>query len=112
VKWTAVRLDYEDASPTRGAEPQRIIREQSVPRKPSALKISLPLGSDDGQYQIEIRSPVGDSVLNAWSGVARIQDGHTILDVNADLSGIAPGHYVFAFRHANASWRSVPLRVE
>jgi len=38
----------------RGAEPQRIVREQSAPRNRDALKIILPLGSDDGQYQIEI----------------------------------------------------------
>lgn len=113
VKWTAVGLDYEDASPSRGAEPQRIATEQSAPRKLAALKISLPLGSNDGQYQIEIRSGLAeDSALKGWSGVARIEDGHTILDVNADLSDFAPGHYVLAFRRAEASWRSVPLRIE
>jgi hypothetical protein len=113
VKWTAVRLDYEDASPTRGAEPQRIVKEQSAPRKLAALKIFLPLGSDDGEYQIEVRRGSAEaSALKAWTGVARIEDGHTILDVNTDLSGFAPGHYVLAIRHADASWRSVPLLIE
>jgi hypothetical protein len=111
--WAAVTLDYRDASPLRGAEPQRIVREQSAPRKRDALKIVLPFGSDDGQYEIEIvGGPTEPSGAKAWNGAARIQDGLTILEVKADLSGFSPGHYMLAYRHGDASWRTVPLIVE
>ena len=73
----------------------------------------LPLGSDDGQYEIEIVG--GSTAGNAatpWNGTARIQEGITILEVRADLTGFAPGHYMIAYRHGDASWRTVPLMIQ
>jgi len=77
------------------------------------LKIELPFASDDGQYQVQIRTGQSDeTVLKSWDGVATIKHGYTLLEVNADLSGLAPGQYILAYRHADASWRLVSLHIE
>ena len=111
--WRAVDLDYRDASGTRGGEPAKPVKEQEAPRVVDALRIKFPFASEDGQYQVQIRTGQSDeTVLKSWDGMATIKQGYTLLEVNADLSGIAPGHYVLAYRHADASWRLVPLRVE
>ena len=111
--WTTIALNYEDASAPRGFERRQAVIEQHAPRKPDALRIYLPLGSDDGRYQIQVRKGSKDgSSLQTWSGAASVQDGDTILEVNADLSAFAPGHYMLAYRHADASWRLVPLMID
>ena len=111
--WRAVDLDYRNASGSRGAEPARPIVEQRAPRAADALKIELPFASDDGQYQVQIRTGQSDeTTLKSWDGVATIEQGYTLLEVDTDLSGFSPGHYVLAYRHADASWRLVPLYIQ
>jgi hypothetical protein len=110
---TEVALNYEDISATRGEAPQRSTAEQRAPRKLDDLTIRLPFGSDDGMYQVQIRRDATEAaVLKTYTGVATIRDGHTTLDVSADLSLLPPGHYVLAFRHADASWRFAPLTLQ
>jgi hypothetical protein len=110
---TEVALNYEDISPIRGEAPPTSTAEQRAPRKLDALRILLPFGSDDGMYQIQIRNPGTEgTVLKTYTGPATIRDGHTTLDINADFSTLPPGHYVLAFRHADASWRFASLTLE
>ena len=110
---TEVALNYEDISPIRGEAPPTIPAEQRAPRKLDALRIRLPFGSDDGVYQIQIRNGGTEgAVLKTYTAPATIRDGHTTLDVSADLSLLPPGHYVLAFRHADASWRFAPLTLQ
>jgi hypothetical protein len=113
--WNEVALNYEDLSSARGMPDrnQRPGKEQRAPVKRDLLVISLPLGSDDGEYSVQIRKTSGESsAVKTYTGVAAISGGRTILRVNADLSDLQPGHYVLAFRHADASWRVAPLRLE
>ena len=113
ASWKAVDLDYRDTSGARSGEPATPVKEQRAPRAADALKIALPFASDDGQYQVQLRNGRSDkSALKTWDGMATIKQGYTLLEVNADLSGLTPGHYILAYRHADASWRLVPLRVE
>ncbi len=113
--WNEVALNYEDLSSIRGVPDRNEMprKEQRAPVKRDLLVISLPLGSDDGEYSVQIRkTSVESSAIKAYTGVAAIREGHTTLRVNADLLDLEPGHYVLAFRHADASWRLAPLRLE
>jgi hypothetical protein len=113
ASWKTVALNYRDASGSRSADPSKPALEQSAPPAPDALKIALPFASDDGQYEVQVRTGQSENAaLKTWNGIARIQDGYTLLEVDADLSAFAPGHYILAYRHADASWRLVPLRIE
>jgi hypothetical protein len=110
---TEVALNYEDISPIRGEAPPTSTAEQRAPRKLDALRIRLPFGSDDGVYRVQIRNGGTEgAVLKTYTGPATIRDGHTTLDINADFSTLPPGHYVLAFRHADASWRFAPITLE
>ncbi len=113
--WNEVALNYEDLSSARGGPDrnQRRGKEQHAPVKRDLLVICLPLGSDDGEYSVQIRKTSGEnSAVKTYTGVAAISGGRTTLRVNADLSDLEPGHYVLAFRHADASWRLAPLTLE
>jgi len=113
--WNEVALNYEDLSSARGVPDRNQTpgEEQRAPVKRDLFVISLPLGSDDGEYSVQIRKPSGESsAVKTYTGVAAISGGRTTLRVNADLSDLEPGHYVLAFRHADASWRLAPLTLE
>lgn len=101
--------NLEHASPQRGAASQaQVIVE--APRKRGTVFIQLPLGSDDGQYDVEIRKDSIDAPpLKRFHGVAAIQNGHTNLPIQMDFSGLPAGRHYIAFRHADASWHFVPL---
>ncbi len=113
--WNEVALNYEDLSSARGGPDrnQRPGKEQRAPVKRDLFVISLPLGSDDGEYSVQIRKTSGESsAVKTYTGVAAISGGRTTLRVKADLSDLQPGHYVLAFRHADASWRLARLTLE
>ncbi len=113
--WNEVALNYEDLSSIRGGPDRNHMprKEQRAPINRDLLVISLPLGSDDGEYSVQIRTTSGESsAIKTYTGAAAIREGRTILRVNADFSDLKPGNYVLAFRHADASWRLAPLTLE
>jgi len=103
--------NLEHASPQRGAENQRQAVVEA-PRKRGTVFIQLPLGSDDGQYDVEIRKYTNAVPIRTFHGVAAIQNGHTNLPIQMDFSGLPDRRYYVAFRHADASWHFVPLVVD
>jgi hypothetical protein len=104
---TTVPLDFRSISTQRGASEGAIGGLlQHAPRTLVKLEITLPFGSDDGVYSIEIRDPRTDSVLKRATGPATLLDGDTRLTISwLDLSDVPPGEYDFLFRHADAFWR-------
>jgi hypothetical protein len=103
--------DLERSSPLRGAENQRPVSVEA-PQKRGTILIQLPLGSDDGQYEIEIRKGnLNKTPLKRFHGVAAIQKGHTNLPIQMDFSDLSAGQYDLAFRHADASWHVLSLAI-
>lgn len=101
--------DLENSSLTRGMADQPQARLE-VPAKRGKIIVRLPLGSDDGQYDIEIwTAHETRSVIRKARGVAAIHDGHTNLVIQMDLSTVGGGNYFLAFRHADASWHMMPI---
>jgi hypothetical protein len=105
---TAV-INLESDSVVRGGDGKAGRPEQDlqrVPRGRVALLIYLPLGSEPGPYEAELRrSEVDDHPLATFSGNAELQDGLTMLRVTPDLAAIPAGTYVLAIRRAAGAWR-------
>jgi hypothetical protein len=103
-----IALDLRTWSRTRGEEDLKrpLLR---VPARPVKARLTLPLGSDDGRYDLEIRPLRGAKALRTANGNAIIRNGETRLEVDFDLSGIPAGSYALLYRHADASWRDVPI---
>jgi hypothetical protein len=81
---------------------------QRLPRKSHiSLSIYLPLGSDEGQYEIRLlrKATQLNQPVRTYEGTATIQGGLTVLPIVADLSALQPATYVIAFRRRNESWR-------
>lgn len=109
---TAATLDYSNWTAERSVSGQASKRETPrVSRAQLALTLVLPIGTEDGSYEVQIRSTSGDVVargsgIAAWSGTAEK------LNLRLDLTPIPGGTYTIAIRHADASERTYPVLLE
>lgn len=107
--------DLERTSGTRGvAKPtnEAIPTEQHASRSQGHILIHLPLGTDQGSYNLEIRKTEEGQSLRSATGQAAIVEGHTILSVNIDLSDMQAGSYFAAIGRGNYTWRVYPLLLQ
>ena len=110
--YEAALLDLRNASAVRAIERPDSDKENVIdlPRGLLRLTVQLPVGSDAGSYEIQIRDSSENQVRTA-RGPAIIEDGITKLSVNLDTRSIQPGQYQFAWRLADFSWRQHLIRI-
>ena len=101
-------LDLRNWSVTRSVEPNPGVKPLEVNREASRLSILLPLGSSEGEYDVRIAKQSGE-LLMAATGVAKLGNGVTALQVAVNLSSVSPGSYVLQIRKADLEWNSYPL---
>jgi hypothetical protein len=104
---TAV-LDLRNRSVARGAHPVPTEPPLEIRRTVSLFNIYLPLGSSEGPYDVRIVTPSGASLLTA-SGIAKLKDHITSLQVAVSLSSAHAGRYILQIRKAGLEWNSYPL---
>jgi hypothetical protein len=91
-------------SPAAGDRPQ----VGSLPCARVTLSVHLPVGSEDGRYDVALLRKSGESVVSS-SGNATLQNYVEVLGVEIDLSSVAPGNYSLAIRRVGSSWREYPI---
>ncbi len=91
-------------SPVAGDRPQ----VGSLPCARVTLSVHLPVGSEDGRYDVALLRKSGESVVSS-SGNATLQNYVEVLGVKLDLSSVAPGNYSLAIRRVGSSWREYPI---
>ena len=96
-------------SATRGEKSTNGSQMIRVPARLLECYMTLPLGSSDGLYYVQIQRTVQGEVLKTGQGNATIKDGDIRLDFELDLSNISAGGYLLSYRHARESWHRVPI---
>jgi hypothetical protein len=71
------------------------------------LTLDLPIGSREGQYEIQVLEQPGKPVASA-SGSAKIQNYVTVLQVKIDLRNVSPGRYLLGIRRPELDWTYYP----
>lgn len=103
----AAVLNFEDGSELRGKlgekPSQPISGVQHLPRNQLNLTVYLPLGSQEGTYELEMVSAGGQKVWRV-QGHALIKDGLTSIPVSGDLRKVPIGQYKFRFRRSGETW--------
>jgi hypothetical protein len=79
-----------------------------LPRGRLDLTISLPSGSQTGNYEVQVSTESGKPLVNAI-GNAAIENGVIVMKARVDLSKIDPGNYLLAIGHPGMERRSYPL---
>ena len=106
-----VDLRYE--SPTRSEREtsgQRVVSGR-IPRAVVSLSILLPLGSEEGEYEVEFRAN-GERQLQVYQGNAQFRDQAEVLHVVADTRQLTPGQYEMRLRRVNSAWQSFFIFLE
>lgn len=103
----AAVLNFEDGSELRGMPGEKPSRPasgvQHLPRNQLNLTVYLPLGSQEGIYELEMVSPRSQTVWRV-QGQASIKDGLTSVPVSGDLRNVPIGQYKFRFRKPGETW--------
>jgi hypothetical protein len=105
--------DLEATSVSRGiTEGPAGVTAQHAQRALGRIVVHLPLGSDEGEYQLEIRKTEEGPSLRTGKGKGQILNGHTVLSVQVDLSNLPPAAYFAAIGRGNHTWRVYPLSLQ
>lgn len=106
-----VLFDIRGVAPFRDANIPNLPELFRVPARSVNLRMMLPLGSEDGEYELRIQPAGGRKAVKAAYGNAATTKGDTILNVKLDLSNLSPGSYMLAFRHADESWHRLSITI-
>ena len=82
-----------------------------LPRTRLSLSIQLPVGSEDGTYDVALVNSLGQSVVEA-RGDAKLQNFVEALPVQVNLADLAPGLYQLRLRRAQTQWSSYSVFLE
>jgi hypothetical protein len=109
----AALLDLRKFSVVRSPSPSSTPSLDSLQlnRSPLELMIQLPIGAEEGPYELQIVGKDDQSPLASAKGDARIENQITTLRTQIDTSRIPPAEYRLALRHADFSWRYYPLAI-
>jgi len=106
-------LDFESVRTNRGAaDTPNSRRQYDLPLEDLDLKIRLPIGSEDGEYQLEILPEPGERPVASGKGTASLEDHSVFLRTQINLQGLKTGKYYIAFRRLNAEWTVLPLNLK
>jgi hypothetical protein len=107
----AALLDLRNASASRAAHsPGSEQPPIEIPRGRLALTINLPVGSEAGSYEVQIRQ-TEESASIPRSGSARIESGITKMLVEVDTTSLPSGKHDFRWRMTGFEWRSYPILI-
>jgi hypothetical protein len=107
------KVDLQPFSPARSegnAAAQSAQVAATLDRQVVQLELSLPIGSDDGTYEVRIMDGQLHSLMSR-SASAALTDHVTTLSVTLDLSTLAPGSYVLGLKGPESGWRTYPIAV-
>ena len=107
--YSAFSIDLSSASPIRGTGGEPAKREIQVPQETLELSIQLPIGSEEGAYEVSLRS--GPNVL--WSQVAQAHlIEHVVqLKTRVDLRPFSPGKYDLTVESAGGLRFVQPIQI-
>jgi hypothetical protein len=110
---TPVTLDLRGRGATRGIDETHTpsTRRLQLPRRRLSLAIYLPIGSEEGLYEVNLVKVAGESVLRA-SGTATFEKPVVVLHLFVDLSNVSPGVYQLQMRQLQRSWHVSTVIVE
>jgi hypothetical protein len=81
-----------------------------VSRNTRNLNLELPIGSNEGAYDVALLSQSGTELFRT-SAPAKLEDHVVVLRADVDLAGVSPGSYFLGLRQPGLEWMRFPIRV-
>ena len=113
VHATPLVLDLRMKGVSRSDTPNRQLDGDPprLPRGKLSLSILLPIGSEDGMYDVALIDSSRQPLLTA-TGSAKLQDFVEVLPVMLNLADLPPGPYELRIRRAQTPWNAYPILLE
>jgi hypothetical protein len=106
-----VVLDLRGRSTARGENPSETSQPPlEVPRSATSLNLELPIGSNEGAYDVALLNPSGSELFRT-SATARLEDHIVVLRANVGFAGVSPGSYFLGVRQPGLEWTRFPIRL-
>ncbi len=106
-----VVLDLRGRAAVRGGStPETSQPSLEVPRNARSLNLDLPIGSNEGAYDVALLSPNGAELFRT-SATAKLEDHIVVLRADVNLAGVPPGSYFLGLRQPSLEWMRFPIRV-
>jgi len=106
-----VVLDLRGRSTARGENPSETSQPPlEVPRSAKSLNLELPIGSNEGVYDVALLNPSGAELFRT-SATAKLEDHIVVLRADVDLAGVPPGAYFLGVRQPGLEWTRFPVRL-
>ncbi len=106
-----VVLDLRGRSTARGENPSETSQPPlEVPRSAKSLNLDLPIGSNEGAYDVALLNPSGAEIVRT-SATAKLEDHIVVLRADVDLAGVSPGSYFLGVRQPGREWTRFPIRL-
>jgi hypothetical protein len=108
---TAVVLDLRGRATVRGENtPESSQPPLEVSRNARSLTLDLPIGSNEGTYDLALLNPVGDELFRT-SATAKLENHIVVLRADVDLAGVSPGSYFLGVRKPGLEWTRFSIRL-
>jgi hypothetical protein len=108
-----VTLDLRNWMVFRGEQPPSAHSGPvHLPRGRLDLTVLLPVGSEAGNYKLQIATELGKPLVNATGTAVIRKDGVTALKVKLDLSSLKPGDYVLGIGQVEVEPHAYPLETK
>ncbi len=106
-----VVLDLRGRSTARGENPSETSQPPlEVPRSAKSLNLELPIGSNEGAYDVALLNPSGAELFRT-SATAKLEDHNIVLRADVDLADVPPGSYFLGVRQPSLEWTRFPIRL-
>ena len=106
-----VVLDLRGRAAARGESTSETSQPSlGVPRNARNLNLELPIGSNEGAYDVALINPNGAELFRT-SATAKLEDHIVVLRADVNLAGISPGSYFLGLRQPGLEWMRFPIRV-
>jgi hypothetical protein len=106
-----VVLDLRGRATVRGENPPETSQSPlQAPRNARSLNLELPIGSNEGAYDVALLNPSGADFFRT-SATAKLEDHIVVLRADVDLAGVSPGSYFLGLRRPGLEWMRFPIRV-
>ena len=106
-----VVLDLRGRSTARGENPSETSQPPlEVPRSAKSLNLELPIGSNEGAYDVALLNPSGAELFRTIA-TARLEEHIVVLRANVDFAGASPGSYFLGVRQPGLEWTRFPIRL-
>ena len=106
-----VVLDLRGRATVRGENPPESSQPPlEVSRNTRSLNLELPIGSNEGTYDVALLDPSGSELFRA-SATAKLEDHIVVLRANIDLADISPGSYFLGVRQPGLEWTRFSIRL-